>query len=45
MLCALFKSYMLLATSHTGEAQFYARALISLVDMRVESVDDGRGTR
>ena len=43
MLCALFQSYLLLATSHFTEDKFQVRALLGLADVRVESVDDGRG--
>ena len=43
MLCALFKSYLLLATFQVAEGRFYCRFLLSLTDLRIETIEDGRG--
>ena len=43
MLCALFKSYLLLATFQMAEDRFYCRFLLSLTDLRIERIEDGKG--
>lgn len=44
MLCALFPNYLLLARPSRLHEMFDVIAIISLVDSKVESAEDGKGT-
>lgn len=43
MLCALFKSHLVLAIESPGSDRFDVVAIINLSDTQIEKADDGRG--
>ena len=43
MLCALFRSYLIIATPQKATGMFEALACISLENMRLEKADNGKG--